>query len=210
MKTNRHATLLQGSDTPRIHGSSANQAEWQRRKRDLRREAKLPCFPASENSFDAVAENRFTYGKAGKVRWAWKSGKQGDKVTSQSERLDKSQDSKWAARAYVAPQHAVVQPRDLCCQEQCSRVTWLHSASDNANDIEVITYGKVVIFRKTSQMRRFRDSRSPEHTLPLSFAKSELRRLLGVTDGDRAALLLGNPTTRDAASQASTAARITG
>lgn len=191
------ATLLRSNHEPRSHGSEASQSEWQSRKAALRREAKLPFFPASESATDAVTENLFTFGKASKIRWNYKSSEAGercDRVTSEPERLDKSQDSKWI-RNYVPWSEDVTVPRDLVTTSQCSRVTWLDALDDSANEITVIAYGKPVIFRKThKQKATYGDSRF-EKPQSLSFAKAELRRLLGATEGDYAFVLLCRPAT---------------
>lgn len=190
----QHATLQQGNTEPRSHGSEASQLQWQGNIAALRQGSKLPSFRASESAFDAVAENRFTYGKPAAAPKGPKviTNSYGMSCSSEKCPKDKQQDSKWV-RDYVPRSEAIEQQRDLSTPEQFCRVTWSHGHSDSANEIRITAYGKALIFLKThKQKATYGDSRF-EKPQPIAFAKIELRRMLGVSEGDRAYELLCNP-----------------
>lgn len=156
------------------------------------------------NAFDTVALNLDTYGKATHATWDFDAGQQGcraARLISKAERKDKRQDAKWV-RDFIP----AMQPGSPVMAKPCSRVIVAAGSQDRkrfrvevtqpngereeimcslvTNSIFIASYGKIVEFRCSSRaVGTFVDCRDMKRK-PLSFAKSELRRFLGVTEGD--------------------------
>lgn len=158
----------------------------------------------SDSAFQAVADGVATYGKAVKNEWNHDSDAphQAVKPLSKAERKDKRQNSSWV-RDFVP---ATRQPSFPAFAKQSNRVAG--SLGDQAqmrvtvervnaageteefrfrlrfNVVSILSYGKFFEFRRYERSSgSFRDGRDGK-SKPLSFAKSELRRLLGATEGD--------------------------
>lgn len=166
-----------------------------------------PAFRPSDSAFDAVAEAVFTYGK---VRGEGKGpsvhvNSHGAACSSEKNSKDKRQNGSWV-RNFVPK---AVQP---CYPEaasngnrvavwQCDRVAvrFYVTIKDKAtqeerqvpvtlttNTVSVLSYGTLIEFSLTNRSKgTFGDSRDVKRH-PLSFAKSELRRILGASVGDAA------------------------
>jgi hypothetical protein len=217
------AALQQGNPTPRSHGSRASQTEWQSRIAALRQGDKLPCFPRSSSATDAAIENRFTYGKARAQQWDF-DGKVGKQPVSKAERRDKRQDSRWITRNFVeadavrSSYPVAKQPSNRVAVWQGDRETRrlrvrvtdpiTHEESRilvtlTTNIVSLLSYGQMVVFRHSNRMKgTYGDSRQAKNQ-PLSVAKSELERMLGLTDGSEAYQhLISNPAALSHGSEA--------
>jgi hypothetical protein len=159
-------------------------------------------------AFDAVADGLSTYGRATHVNWDYDAAaakQQGNKAArplSKAERRDKRQSASWVrdfVPATIRPDYPsakqdrnvgvvaagsqdrkrfrveITQPNGETAEILCSLIT---------NTIHVLSYGKIVEFRCTSRANgTFLDCRDGKRK-PLSFAKSELHRFVGLTKGD--------------------------
>lgn len=219
--------MKHANDESKQHG--INQPTWQATLVAMRQgdmDAKgnlLPCdqrkanpsFRKSGNAFDAVAENRFTYGKAGHTTWDFdKSKATGAPATSKAERKDKRESGK-----HVFAWTPAVRPCDRVAAQPCGiTAVWKGDRVDKrfyvtvtdpstmeekqilvtltTNIVSVLSYGQIIEFSMSSRSKgTFGDSRQLDATgkpkrHPLSFAKSELHRMLGVTVGNEAYLHL--------------------
>lgn len=176
-------------------------------------------FTPSGNVFDTVAENRFTYGKAKPKAWDFQ-GKVETPI-SPVERKDKRESSKhifaftpkaaelccpptlkpsnrvavWQGDS-VAKQFYVTKTDPVTKEETKFRV------SMTTNTVSVLSYGQLIEFSHSTRSKgTFADMRDGKRK-PLSFAKAELRRMLGATEGDKAyAALATLPPKRPTAEQ---------
>lgn len=163
----------------------------------------------SSNAFDTVAQNLDAYGKATHANWdydasvAKQQGNSAARPISKAERRDKREDGKWvrdfvpatlrsdyltakADRNIGIVAAGLQESKRFRCEVtdkttgerveiMCKLIT---------NTVLVASYGKIVEFRCTSRSKgTFLDCRDMKRK-PLSFAKSELRRFLGITEGD--------------------------
>lgn len=163
----------------------------------------------SGSAFQAVADGLSTYGRATHCNWdfdARAAKQQGNKATrpiSKAERRDKRQDGSWVrdfVPANVLPCYPVAK-QDRCPvivaagMQGCKRFT-VETVNRQTGDREeirvklvtntifILTYGQTVEFSMTSRSKgTFLDGRDGKRK-PLSFAKSELRRFLGITEGN--------------------------
>lgn len=163
----------------------------------------------SDSAFQAVADGIATYGKAKPSKWdfdaetAKQSGTRTAPVLSKAERKDKRQNCSWV-RDFVP---VTRQPDYGILAKQGNRVAGSLSSHTKPritveklnrttgevetmrfriqfNTISILSYGKFFEFRTSDRSSgTFRDGRDGK-SKPLSFAKSELRRLLGATEGD--------------------------
>lgn len=162
-----------------------------------------------DTAFQAVADGLSTYGRATHVNWDFDANaakQQGNKAArplSKAERKDKRQSSTWC-RDFIP---ATKQPDyPLAKQDRCPVIVAAGSQRRRRFDVEVVnkttgdveqrtirfrtntvhilSYGKIVEFKHSSIANgTFLDCRDGKRK-PLSFAKSELRRFLGLSEGD--------------------------
>lgn len=164
----------------------------------------------SSNAFDTVADNLATYGRATHTNWdfdAKVAKQQGSKATRpvcKAERKDKRQNGSWVRNfvpATVQPCYpAIAQTGNTVAGSLCDtgvrryRVEKLDKATGEVveitcrlitNTVSILTYGKIVEFSMTNRASgTFMDGRDGKRK-PLSFAKSELHRMVGVTEGNK-------------------------
>lgn len=215
------------------HGSDDNQRSWQANIAALRpvagQQGNSVSFRQSSNAFDAVAENRFTYGKAGHTTWDFDATQGTARPTvSRVERQDKREDGKWVlgfTPKVEQPCYPTAQkPSEITAVSHCDRNVKRFEVETRdrdtgekgrrvvtlvTNEIHLLCYGQHFVFSMTNRSKRtFRDSRTvtaalPKgKSLPLNFAKSELCRMLGVTVGmAKYAELVALPPKRPATSK---------
>lgn len=188
------------------HGSEAAQRSWQAHLQVRRNDGRLPAFRPSDHALDSVMENRFTFGKPKAESKGPKVSENGYGVACSSEKhgKDKRQSSK-----HIYAYSEKVQPCNPETAKPCSKVAVSQSDRESkrfyvtlkdrvtgeersvpvtltTNFVRVLCYGKLVEFSLTNRSKgAFLDGRDGKRK-PLSFAKSELRRLLGATEGDAA------------------------
>lgn len=159
----------------------------------------------SNHAFDSVADGLATYGRATHAQWDFdrsEAGRQGSRPISKAERQDKRQNGSWVRDFIPAtrkPCDQVVQVNvhrvagSLCDTavkrmriEVRDRVTGEETeivAKLQTNTIYVSCYGKIVEFSMTNRAKgTFCDGRDGKRK-PISFAKSELCRMLGHSEG---------------------------
>lgn len=192
------------------HGSKANQATWQAKLAALRpnytaegKQGDGVSFRRSDNAFDAASENRFTYGKAKARQWDF-DATQGARppAPSRVERKDKREDGKWALQFTPKVEQpcypAALRSSDITAVSKGNRVTKRFrvdtvdsvTGEDTSllvtlvtNEIHILCYGKHFVFSKSNRSSAtFTDGRDGKRR-PLSFAKFELIRMLGLTEG---------------------------
>lgn len=199
------ATLLRRSPRPHHHAT-----EWQGNIAALRQADKLPSFGKSGNAFDTVAENRFTYGKAKPNEWDFDRSEAGNSKApvSKAERKDK-RESGAHIRSFVPktlqPCYPIAkQSGGIVSVSQGDRVAKRFRVNKVdpvtkeetsflvtlvINTISILSYGQIFEFSCSSRSKgtfgdsRVLDTKGKPTRRPLSFAKAELCRILGVTEG---------------------------
>lgn len=184
------------------HGSLTFQVIHSLRRESLLHGNKLPSLRDSSHATDTVGQNVFAYGKAKPNSWDFDASHQNHKhTTSKAGRRDKRQNGTWVFNFVekkpsqptpVANTKGVFNPSITDRENYRITVEVKNKETGEKEErrfrirkvvVSILSYGQLIQFSRTNKNgTTFRDSRTNK-TLPLSFAKSELIRLCGVTEG---------------------------
>jgi hypothetical protein len=166
--------------------------------------------PRSNSAFQAVADGLSTYGRATHTNWdfdadvAKQQGNKAARPVCKAERKDKRQNGSWV-RDFIPATLRSDYPdarnerntgtvSQGCSATKRYRVEKLDKATGETvgivcrlitNTVVILTYGKIVEFSMTNRASgTFMDGRDGKRK-PLCFAKSELQRMVGVTEGNK-------------------------